>query len=54
MKQYIKEKVKSKGMITNQNINYRKTYQRWRNLFGSQHKNKNMQMRGIKKHGSRV
>ena len=34
-------------MITNQNINYRKTYQRWRNLFGSQHKNKNMQMRGI-------
>ena len=26
-----------------------KTFQRWRDLFGSQHKNKNMQMRGTKR-----
>ena len=36
-------------MITNKNINYRKTYQWWRNLFGSQHKNKNMQMRDTRR-----
>ena len=36
-------------MITNKNINYRKTYQRCRNLFGSQHKNKNMQMRDTRR-----
>ena len=28
IKEFIKEKGKSKGMIINQNINYRKTYQR--------------------------
>ena len=36
-------------MITNQNIDYRETYQQWRNLFDSQHKNKNMQMRDTRR-----
>ena len=49
IKQYIKEKVKSKGMITNWNINYRKTYQLWENLFSSQHKNKDMQKRDTRR-----
>ena len=44
IKQYIKQKVESKKMITNKNINLEENTPAMKELFGSQH-NKNMQTR---------
>ena len=45
LKQYITEKVERKKMITNKNINLQEDIPAMEELFGSQHENKNMQMR---------
>ena len=41
----LKRKVESKKMITNKNINLQKNIPAMEDLSGSQHKNKNIQMR---------
>ena len=38
IEQFVKEKGKSKEIIINENINYKKTYHWWKNLFNTQKK----------------